>query len=199
MAVYILRSTWIFSSIFLPSPPVYLYISLYLPASLSIPPSPSLLLSLSSLFPASYFSWFIARQGVSVRPGLPLCVCEGVLLFTVLPAINHVFLRCGKTVGKNDGRWTDDTPKRGRRRRGGRDLATAAAGSSFGSGSVFPALLSFSSSTMPSSSLSHTHHSAFLHLIITRRVFLFSCSLWQWLAVAPGLDLLRRPINGGFV
>ena len=162
MAVYSLRSTWIFFSIFLPSPPVCLYISLYLALSVPHPPSLALSLSLSSSSsssfpPASYFSWFIVRQGVSVRPGLPLCVCEGVLLFMVVPAINHASPCCGETVGRerNDGRWSDDAPELGsRRRRRKRALLhrlLSRLSSSFCSGSV-----SIASPPLSLHSLTHT-------------------------------------------
>lgn len=33
-----------------------------------------------------------------MRPLLPLCVCDGVLLFMAPAAINHELQRCGKTV-----------------------------------------------------------------------------------------------------
>lgn len=151
MAVYILRSTWIFFSIFLPSPPVWLYISLYLPAlCLSLP----LFFSVCFFLPpsASYFSWFIVRRGVSVRPGLPLCVCEcGAVVYGGARDKSCFSLRCVKTVawGENDGRWTDDTPERGRRsrKRRGEERDAAATGSSFCSGSAFTGLLSSSSSS----------------------------------------------------
>lgn len=126
-----------------------------------------------------------------MRPRLPLCVCEGVLLFMMLPAINHAFPRRGMTVerGKNHGRCTDDTPAR---RRGPRR----------GSCRVFSGFFlflfrfsSFSSSIrltfMPANTPSHHR----LDLITTGNLFL--CA--QWLAEAPGLELLRRPINGRFV
>lgn len=81
-----------FFSIFLPSTPVCLYISL----SAWVCPLPLPLLSLIFFLPASYFSWFIVRQGVSVRPRLPLWFCEGVLLFMAPAPINHVSQCWGK-------------------------------------------------------------------------------------------------------
>ena len=147
-----------------------------LPLTLSLPSSLSLSLF---FFPASYFSWFIVRQGVSVRPGLPLCVCEGVLLFMVLPAINHVSsaVEDGGEKWRSMDRWYTRTRKkkdRSRRSRLGRRGLLSRFSSSFFSYSVFAALLSFSSSIsdwfplMPSPT-----PSAFLHLIITRGVFFF--------------------------
>lgn len=132
----------------------------------------------------------MVKQGVSVRPRLPLCVCEGVLLFMMLPAINHVFPRRGMTVerGKNHGRCTDDTPARRK-------------GSRRGSCRVFSGFFlflfrfsSFSSSIrltfMPANTPSTKVYIWFLPGPLL-------CA--QWLAEAPGLELLRRPINGRFV
>lgn len=136
--------------------PLHLSLSAWLCLSLSL--SLSLFLSFSSSFfsSASYFTWFIVRQGVSVRPGLPLCVCEGVLLFIVVPAINHVFLSLWEDGGekwRSMDRWYTGTRKK-------KDRDAASTGSSFCSGSVFTALLSSSSfptcaclSSMPSLTL----------------------------------------------
>lgn len=72
----------------------------------------------------------MVRQCVSVRPRLPLCVCEGVLLFMMLPTINHVSLRRGKTV-EMGGEMTTDVPMIHRNEE--KHLAAAAAGSTQGS------------------------------------------------------------------
>lgn len=92
--------------------PPHLFICL----RLSIPLSLTTLLSRFFTLPASYFSWFIVRQGVSVRPRLPLWFCEGGLLFMAPATINHVFQRCERRVGENHGRWTDDAADGGGRR-----------------------------------------------------------------------------------
>lgn len=111
-----------------------LRLHLSLSATLSVHPSLSLTPPLFS--PTSYFCWFMVKQGVSVRPRLPLCVCEGVLLFMMPAAINHVSLRRGKTVerGKNHGRCTDDTPARRKGSRRGSCRVFSGFSSSFFSG-----------------------------------------------------------------
>lgn len=119
------------------------------------------------------------RQGVSVRPGLPLCVCEGVLLFMVLPAINHVFPSAvGKTVRE---KMTVDGPMihRNEEEEGEEEeiSATAAKRSSLGSPPLsVPALFSLPCSLsppqhMPAFSLTHT-----LLFFYTTGVFFFSCT-----------------------
>lgn len=72
----------------------------------------------------------MVKQGVSVRPRLPLCVCEGVLLVMMLPVINHVFLRRGKT-GETGKKITGAVLMAHRHE--GTDLAAVAAESSRGS------------------------------------------------------------------
>lgn len=133
--------------------------------------------------PTSYFSWFIVRQGVSVRPRLPLCVCERVVLFMVLPAINHVFLRCGK-IGEGKwrsmDRWYTGTRKE-RRSRHDRCGLLWGFSCSFGSGSVCIFLLL--------SSCLHTQaHTFYLYiwLFLSSVFFLFLRSGWRvsWITVA---------------
>lgn len=143
--------------------------------------------------PTSYFSWFIVRQSVSVRPRLPLCVCERVVLFMVLPAINHVFLRCGKIAeGKNDGRWTDDIPEQERKG----DLATTAVGCSEASLALLVPALCPSFSSFPHA-FTHKHTPSiftfdcyWVLVCFLLFFFFFSCAVTD-----EDLELLRQPIN----
>lgn len=60
--------------------------------SFSLPLHVPLSLTLCTVFSASYFAWFIVIC-VSAAAGLPLCICEGVVLFMAVCAINHFSLK----------------------------------------------------------------------------------------------------------
>lgn len=182
MAVYILRSTWIFSSIFLPSPPVCLYISLYLPNSLSIPLPLSLSLLLLSLSFLNQLLLLIYSEAECQRAAGAAIVCLWGSAVVYGPARDK---SCFPPLWEDGGekwrsmdRWYTGTriKKEGRKRsRQGRRGLLFRFSSSCCSGSVFIASLSFSSSTsafLSVHALTHMHTPIrLLHLIITRGVF----------------------------
>lgn len=69
-----------------------LFLSVHHNPSFSHPLHVPLSLTLSTVFSASYFAWFIVIC-VSAATGLPLCICEGVVLFMAVCAINHFSLK----------------------------------------------------------------------------------------------------------
>lgn len=146
--------------------------------------------------PTSYFSWFIVRQSVSVRPRLPLCVCERVVLFMVLPAINHVFLRCGKIV---EGKMTLDGPMIHRNKKG-KEISPRPLWAALRLLLRFwfrlcvhlsPPLL------MPSHTSTHLLYIyiSSLHLIVTEFCFVLFCFFFSCAVADEDLELLRQPIN----
>ncbi len=81
---------WKAALLFFSSPSHINHLSPFLCMSLSL--SLFLSLTLCTVFSASYFAWFIVIC-VSAAAGLPLCICEGVVLFMAVRAINHFSLK----------------------------------------------------------------------------------------------------------